>query len=87
MNEPIQDRVRKGRIWDPSMPLVNGDLGGNESGGVAKAVVEDLENVLGILDGDGIPHPIIENEQTAAGQRTQGGGEGTIGADLAEGMQ
>ena len=87
MNEPVQDCVSKCGIRNAPVPLRDRDLCGNEGGGVAKAVIEDFEDVLRILDGDGIPHPIIEDQQAAARQRTQGGGEGTIGADLAEGME
>ena len=87
MNEPIQDRVSKGGIGDAPMPLVNGDLCRDQGSGVAKAVIEDFENVLCILDGNGIAHPVIEDQQVAFGQGTQGSGEGTLGANLAEGVQ
>ncbi len=70
VNEPIKDGIRKGRIGDASVPLGNRDLCRDEGGGVAKAVIEDFQNILCILDGDGIPHPIIEDQQAAAGQRT-----------------
>ena len=87
MYQPVEDRVSKGGIGDAPVPFVNRDLGGDEGGGVAKAVVEDFENVLRILDGDGIAHPVIQDQQVTAGQRTQSGREGTIGANLAEAMQ
>ena len=87
MNEPVKHRIRKGGIRDTPVPLVNRNLGGNQGGGVAKAVIQDFEDILCILDGNGIAHPIIENEQTALCQRTQCASEGTIGADLAEGVQ
>ena len=80
--QPVEDGICQGRIGNAPMPLGNRDLRGNKGGGVAKTVIEDFEDVLGILDGNGIPHPVIKNEQTAFGQGTQGRSEGTIGADL-----
>ena len=87
MNEPVQDRVRKGGIGDSPMPLGDGNLGSDEGGGVSEAVIQDFQNILCILDGDRISHPIIKNQQAAFCQGTQGAGEGTIAADLAQGMQ
>ena len=87
VNESVQDRIRKSRIRNAPVPLGNRDLCRNEGGGVAKAVIEDFQNILCILDGNGIPHPIIKDQQAAASQGTQGGSEGPLGADLAEGVQ
>ena len=82
VNEPVKDRIRQGGIWNTPVPLGNGDLGGNEGGGVAKAVIEDFQNILRILDGNGIAHLIIEDQQTTFGQGTQCASERTITAHL-----
>ena len=44
--QPVKDRVSQRRIGDPSVPLVNGDLCRDESGGGAEAVIEDFENIF-----------------------------------------
>src|SRR5512139_3377908 len=85
--EQVKNGIRQGGIGDAAVPLVNWDLCRDQGGGVAKAVIQDFENVLRILDRNGIAHPVVEDQQTAAGERTQGGSEGTIGTDLGEGME
>ncbi len=87
VNEPVKDGVRKSGIGNAPVPLVNRNLGGNQGGRLAEAVIQDFEDVLRILDGNRIPHPVIEDQQAAPGEGTQGCGEGTIGADLGKRVQ
>ena len=85
--QPVEDGICQSGIGNAPVPLVNWNLGGNQGGSVAKAIIEDFQDVLRILNRNGIPHPIIKNKQTAFGQGTQCAREGTIGADLAKGME
>ena len=70
MNEPVQDRISKSGVGDSPMPLVYRDLCCDQGGSVAEAIIEDFENVLRILDRDGIPHPVIQDQQAASGKGT-----------------
>ena len=70
--QPVEDGICEGGIGNAPVPLGNRDLGGDQGGGVSKAVIEDFQNILRILDGNRIAHPIIENQQTAFCQGTQG---------------
>src|SRR5215211_5738026 len=61
VDQAVQDGICQGGIGNASVPVCNRDLGSNQGGGVAKAVIEDFQNILGVLDGNGIPHPIVED--------------------------
>jgi len=56
------------------LPVRNGDLAGDKGGGVAETVVKDLEDILGILDSDGVAHPVVEDEQVNLFQGAQQAG-------------
>jgi hypothetical protein len=62
VDQPVEDGIRKGGVWNTQMPVRNGDLAGDQGGGMSEAVIDDFKNILGILDGDGITHPVIEDE-------------------------
>jgi len=74
VHETIQDSICQGRVWDAQVPVRNGDLAGDEGGGVAETVVKDLEDILGILDSDGVAHPVVEDEQVDLCQGAQQAG-------------
>ena len=68
MDEAIQDRIRKRGVRDALVPAANGDLCSHESGGAAVTVIDDFKQVFGLRAGEGIPQPVIKNEQVEAGQ-------------------
>jgi len=45
VNEAIQDGVAEGWVADNVVPMFNRDLAGNEGGGAAVAIIEDLQEV------------------------------------------
>ena len=49
--QPVQDRVGDGRVTDPAVPVLDGQLVGDDGGALAGAIVDDLEQVGA---GDGI---------------------------------
>ncbi len=51
------------------MPIGNGDLAGDQGGRVPEAVIQNFKNILSVLKGNRISHPIIEHQQTDLGQR------------------
>lgn len=64
----VENGVGQGGIGNAAMRIRNGGLCGNEGGGMSEAIIEDFKNVLCVLGGDGIPHPIIEEQQAAFGE-------------------
>ena len=45
VNEAIQDGIAEGGVSDNVVPMFNRDLAGNEGGGAAVAIIEDLQEV------------------------------------------
>jgi len=48
VDDAVQGGIRQSRVWDTQMPVSDGDLAGDEGGGMSAAVVEDFEQVLGV---------------------------------------
>lgn len=63
-------------------PITHRDMGSNQDGDVAQAVVEDFEQVAGFGSGDGIGHPVIEDEQIYSCQAGEQGGKRAIQVDI-----
>ena len=64
MNQTIKDAVPQGRIGESCVPVLDGDLGGYHGGGLAVAIIQDLEQISGLRGGERIPQPVIEDEQS-----------------------
>ena len=71
MNQTVQDGIGQCGIRNAVMPIGNGNLAGDQGGRMSEAIIQDFKNILRVLDGEGIAHPVIEHEQIDACQRTQ----------------
>ena len=49
VKEPVEDGVAEGRITDDVVPVVDGDLAGEQRAAAGVTVVEDLEEVVASL--------------------------------------
>lgn len=68
MNEPIEDGVGDSGVGETGIPLRYRDLGDHQSGRMTEAVVEDFEQVLGLVEGGRIAQPVVEDKQVGTGQ-------------------
>ena len=84
MNDAVKDGVCVGGIGKARKPLTHWDLRSNQSGDVAKAVVEDLEQVACFRSGDWIAHPVIKDKQIDFGQAGEQSGERALQTRLGE---
>ena len=87
VNDSIQDGICQRGVWDAQVPISNRDLGSDQGGRVTETIVEDFKKILCILKGEGIAHPVIEDEQAGPGQRTQEVSERSILMGEGKGMQ
>ena len=62
MDETIEDRISQGRIGDAGMPFADRDLGGDQGGGTAITIIEDLKQVFGLRAREWVAEPVIEDE-------------------------
>lgn len=67
MHQSVQDRVGYGRVSDPRMPFVDGELAGHERGPGAIAVLQNLEQVVALLLLKLAEAPVVEDEQVELG--------------------
>jgi hypothetical protein len=78
MDNAVEDGIREGGILNLRMPLVDGELGGKETRGAAVAVIEKVEDLAGLIGGQGIPEPFIENDEVKGGQMLSKFGERAV---------
>ena len=50
--EAVEDGVAEGGVGDDLVPMIDGQLGGDERRSVAMAVIEQLEQIVALLGGE-----------------------------------
>ena len=63
MDDAVEDGIGEGGILNLRVPLVDGELGGKETRGLAVAVIEEVEDIAGLIGGEGITEPFIEDDE------------------------
>jgi hypothetical protein len=63
VNEAVEDGVGECWIADHVMPAIDRHLAGDERRRVIEAILDDFEQVAGLLRGEGFRPPIIQDEQ------------------------
>ena len=64
MHEPIEDGIAEGGVADNVMPVIDGELAGDEGGAPTVAVLEHLEEIsaFGLVEG---LEPEVIDEQSS----------------------
>ena len=60
LHNPVQDCVRDSGVSDPCMPVLNGQLAGNDGGLVGSPVVDDFHEVGPCLAIEARHSPIVK---------------------------
>lgn len=68
MDNAVEDGIGERGILNLRMPLVDGELGGKETGGAAVAVIQEIKHFAGLIRGEGISEPFIKNDELKASQ-------------------
>ena len=63
VEEAVEDGIGKGGVGEAGMPIVDWDLGCDQGGGTAIAVVKDLEQVLSLGARKGISEPVVQDKE------------------------
>lgn len=79
MNNTVEDGIGEGGILNLLMPVFDGELRGKQTGGFAIAVIEEIEDFPGMIGGQLIPEPFIENDQIKGSELFTKSREGAIG--------
>jgi hypothetical protein len=87
MDQPVEHGIGDGGIADVRMPVVDRQLAGDDGGGAAMAVVDDLQQVASLLCGERGQTTIIEDQDLYAGEALEHAGIAPIAACQAEAFQ
>ena len=61
--EPIEDGIGDGRIWDHLVPMLDRQLGRHDRRSALMPVVDDLQQIARLIEGDWGETPVIEDQQ------------------------
>ena len=68
IEQPVEDGVAEGGVADDIVPVVDGDLAGEQGAAAGVAVVEDLEEVVSSLSRERSESPVVEDEEPCPGE-------------------
>src|SRR5207253_10734795 len=77
MDDAIEDGVGEGRLTDDLVPLVEGELAGDERRAAAIAVLDDLHQIAPLIGSEPVWAPIVEDQQIGFDQGAEQAGEAT----------
>ena len=63
IEDPVEDGVPEGGVAAEVVPVLDGELGGEDGSAVGVAVVEDFEQVVTALIRQGSDFPVVEEEE------------------------
>jgi len=87
VNEAVQDRVSQGGIADNFVPMLDGDLAGDDGRGATVAIIKDLEQVapFGLIKNR--ETPVIEYQELNAAEGFEQAAIATVAASEGEGLE
>ncbi len=71
MDQAVEDGVGVGGVANQRVPLINGELAGDDGGAAAVSVLKDLQEVVTGRGVERLEAPIVEDKQIDATERTQ----------------
>src|SRR6266567_1922023 len=80
VDDAIEDGVGVSGIADQLVPLIDGDLAGDDGRAAAVALLEDFEEVMASGGVERIETPIVEDEQLDAAEGSHDAGVSVIAA-------
>ena len=66
--EAVEDGVSEGGVADDIVPVFDGELAGQDGSAPCIAIVEDFEQVMAALAGEGSKTPVIEDQEPGLGE-------------------
>ena len=78
VDEAVEDGVGVGGVADEPVPVGDGDLAGDERRSSAVAVLEDFEEVVAGLRGQGFETPVVEDQEVDGAEAFETAGEAAV---------
>ena len=69
VNEAVEDCIGVGWIADHRVPVLDGELAGDDGGTTPVAVLENLEQIVAGLGVERLQSPVVEDEELDAAER------------------
>ena len=60
LEEPVEDGVGQGGVGHGAVPGLDGKLAGDHGGAELATILDDLEEIAGLLDADGREQEVVE---------------------------
>ena len=83
IEEPVQDGVAEGGVTDEVVPVLDGELAGEDGTAPSVAVIQDLEEVVTTLAGERSEPPVVEDEEPGPGEPLEEG-EAVVEGELGD---
>ena len=84
LHEPVQHGIGHSLVSYPLVPVLNGQLAGDDGGALAGPVVNDLQQIGPGLTVHGGHAPVIEQEDVGIFERVQPARKGAVGVANAQ---
>ncbi|EGV20644.1 hypothetical protein ThimaDRAFT_0422 [Thiocapsa marina 5811] len=84
VDQSVEDRIGEGGIPDQVVPMLEGQLAGDERGALAVAVVEQLEQIAPSLGVQPHEPPVVDQQQIGVGEAAHELGEAAVGVGEAQ---
>ena len=68
MDQAVEDGVGVGGVADQRVPLIDGELAGDDGGAVAVAILKDLQEVVASRGIERLEAPVVEDETIDAAE-------------------
>src|SRR6516164_7822428 len=66
VHEAVEDGIGDCRIDDHLVPVIDGELTGDDGGAAAVAIIDDFEQIAALLRGQRCQPPVVEDQKLAA---------------------
>ena len=84
VDDTVEDGVGECRFADDVVPFVDGQLAGDQDGGVLVSVLDDFHEVGSLIGAEAVGSPIVEDEEIGLGESTEQAGVASVGAPCFE---
>ncbi len=66
MDEPITDGIGDGCVGDQLVPVLGGELAGDQGGAQPVAVFEELQEIVLLINAEALEPPDVEHDKISA---------------------
>jgi hypothetical protein len=79
VDEAVEDGIGKSGVADDGMPVVEGELAGDEGGPPSVAILEKFEHIVALGIGERGEAEVVEDKELGLGETVQELGVGAVG--------